>query len=243
MRVASTHPYLQVSATRSTAAGEQRYALATDANEMVSLVLLDGPDEYRGTAQAGASGTITLDSDFPAADDGIRGHYILITGGTGEGQYRQVRSYVKSSKVATISPAWTTNPDVTSTFLVVNFTRGLWGQDVASEFDRNDSSLTLGRPYYASKFSDEFNLYPVPDRIYGLLFRYYADLDQLDEVGTVFVNLLREWRSLWIQGVAVKTMQRYDEDRYTTELQIYNAMLTELTNQCCLVTAIQFRDV
>lgn len=243
MRVAPTHPYLQVAATTPTAIGEQRYALPGDANEMISLVLLDGPDDYRGTAQAAASSTITLDSDFPANDDEIIGLYVLITGGDGEGQYRGIRDYVQSTKVATISPIWADVPTVSSTFLVVNYTKGLWGQDIKSEFDRESSSLRLGKPYYASLFSDEFHLYPVPDRIYGLLFRYYVDLDQLDEASVIFLNLLREWRSLWIQGIAVKTMQRYDEDRYQLEYQIYNNMLGELANQCCTVTTIQYRDV
>lgn len=243
MRVAPDHPYLQVRATTSTTAGEQRYALPTDANTLVSLVLLNGPDEYRGTAQAAASTTITLDSDFPGDDNSIRGYYVLITGGTGAGQYREITGYVQSTKVATVDLAWTVTPTGSSTFLVVNETRGLWGQDIASEFDRYQYALSLGKPYFASRFSDEFHLYPIPDRIYGLLFRYYADLDQLDDAGTVFLNLIREWRSLWIQGIAVKTMQRYDEDRYQLELGIYNNMLTELTNQCCTVTAVQYRDV
>lgn len=242
-RVAASHPYLQTTATGHTFVGQQRYTLPTDANEFVSLVLLNGPDEYRGTAQAGSSTTITLDADFPGDDDSINGFYVLITGNTGEDQYREITDYVASTKVATVSPAWGTNPDVTSTFLVVNETKALWPKDMASEFDHERTSLSLGTPWQAAKFADEFHLYYVPDRIYGLLYRYYADLDQLDEAGTVFINLLREWRSVWIQGIAVKTMQRYDEDRYMQELGVYQAMLDQLTNQSCTVTAVQWRDV
>jgi hypothetical protein len=243
MRVAPDHPYLQLSATAATRAGEQRYALPLDANTPVSLVLLHGPENYAGTAQAAASTTITLDSDFPGADNAIRGLYVLITGGLGEGQYREILSYVASTKVATINLAWTTTPDTTSTFLVVDETTSLWHQDMASEFDKIYRSLSLGKPFIASRFADEYHLYPIPDRVYGLLFRYFVDLDQLDDAGAVFLNLVREWRSLWIQGVAVKTMQRYDEDRYQSELSIYNTMLTELTNQSCGVSAMKFRDV
>lgn len=243
MRCAASHPYLQTTATGHTFVGEQRYRLPEDANEFVSLLLLNGPDEYRGTAQAGAGSTITLDADFPGDDNAIRGNYVLITDNTGEDQYRQIRSYVNATKVATISPTWGTNPDNTSEFLVVNETRSLWPQDMASEFDKERAPYQLGTPYLATKWADEFQLYPVPDRIYGLLYRYYVDLDQLDETGDVFVNLLREWRSVWIQGVAVKTMQRYDEDRYMQELGVYQAMLDQLTNQSCTVTAAVWRDV
>lgn len=243
MRVASTHPYLQVNATTSTVKGEQRYALPDNANMPVSVVLLNGPDNYRGVVQAGTASSVTLDSDFPAGDDEIIGHYVLLTAGTGAGQYRQIRDYVASTKVATISPDWTITPDVTSEFLVVNDTRYLWPWDTASELDKEWFSLQLGTPHRASQFSDEFLLYPVPDRVYGLLFRYYVDLDRLDDATALFLNLLREWRSIWIQGVAVKTMQRYDEDRYQTELGVYQIMLDQLANQTATVSALQYRDL
>jgi hypothetical protein len=244
MRVAATHPYLQLTATSNTFVGEQRYSLPTDCNVFVSLTLLDGPDDFRGTAQAGStSSTIVLDSDFPAADDEIIGRYILITAGTGVGQYRQTRDYVQSTKVATISPVWTTTPDTTSEFLAVTANHYLWPKDMAKDFDLIENNTDRGRPRMASIFADEFNLFYVPDKVYGLLFKYYADLDQLNDTGDVFVNLLREWRSVWIQGIAVKTMQRYDEDRYFQELAVYQAMLDQLANQSCTIGQVTFRDL
>lgn len=243
MRVAPSHPYLQLTGTSCTYVGEQRYSLPDDCNEFVSLVLLDGPDDFRGTAQAGGASTITLDADFPSADDEIIGRYVLITDGTGVGQYRQIRDYVQSTKVATISPVWTTTPDNTSVFLVVTTNHYLWPRDMAKDFDLIANNSDRGRPFVASTFADEFNLYYVPDKVYGLLFKYYADLDQLNDTGDVFVNLLREWRSIWIQGIAVKTDQRYDEDRYQTEYGIYQAMLAELANQSCNIGQVTFRDL
>ena len=71
-----------------------------------------------GTAQAGASSGITLDSSAVATDDIYNGSTIRITGGTGSGQNRIISDYVGSSKVATVSEAWTTQPDNTSTFSV-----------------------------------------------------------------------------------------------------------------------------
>jgi hypothetical protein len=75
-------------------------------------------DGRTGTAQAGASATITLDSGADANDDIYNGSTIRITGGTGSGQTRIISDYVGSSKVATVSVAWTTQPDATSTFAV-----------------------------------------------------------------------------------------------------------------------------
>jgi hypothetical protein len=69
-----------------------------------------------GTAQAGASSTITLDAGASATNNLYRDQIIQITGGTGVGQCAAIQSYVGSTKVATIFPAWATTPDNTSTF-------------------------------------------------------------------------------------------------------------------------------
>lgn len=71
------------------------------------------------TAQAGAASTITLDASASATDDIYRRHLIYLTGGTGAGQSRVCVGYVGSTKVATVSPAWTTTPDNTTTFAVL----------------------------------------------------------------------------------------------------------------------------
>lgn len=75
-------------------------------------------DGRTGTAQAGGSSTITLDSGASATDDIYNGATVTITGGTGSGQIRVISDYVGSTKVATVSTAWTTQPDNTSTFSV-----------------------------------------------------------------------------------------------------------------------------
>lgn len=70
------------------------------------------------TAQAGASSTITLDASASATDNLYNGLNITITGGLGAGQTRTITAYVGSTKVATIHPNWTTNPDNTSVFAI-----------------------------------------------------------------------------------------------------------------------------
>ena len=71
------------------------------------------------TAQAGASTTITLDASASAVDDYYNHALILTTGGTGSGQYRIISDYVGSTKVATVDSAWATNPDNTTTFVIL----------------------------------------------------------------------------------------------------------------------------
>lgn len=71
------------------------------------------------TAQAGASGSVTLDASASSTTDFYKGDIIYLTGGTGAGQYRLCTAYNGTTKVATVLPAWATNPDNTSTFAVI----------------------------------------------------------------------------------------------------------------------------
>lgn len=73
-----------------------------------------------GTAQAGGATSLTLDAGASAVDDAYNGMHVNITAGTGSGQQRTISDYVGATKVATVSVAWTTNPDATSVFRITN---------------------------------------------------------------------------------------------------------------------------
>jgi hypothetical protein len=73
-----------------------------------------------GTAQAGGASTITLRTGAVATDDYYNGAYVTITGGTGVGQTRKITAYAGSTtKVATVDSNWVTNPDNTSTYIIL----------------------------------------------------------------------------------------------------------------------------
>jgi hypothetical protein len=84
------------------------------------------PTVRTGTAQAGAAGSITLDSGASAITDYYVGCIVRTTGGTGGGggsgalnnQARVITAYNGSTKAATIEPPWETTPDSTTTFAV-----------------------------------------------------------------------------------------------------------------------------
>jgi hypothetical protein len=81
------------------------------------------------TAQAGStSTTIVLAAGSSATNDVYNGRYIRITGGTGNGQLRVITDYVGATKTATVSPAWTTTPSVTSTYTISIFSSSSVGQ-------------------------------------------------------------------------------------------------------------------
>lgn len=84
-----------------------------------SLASLDSPVLESGTAQAGASGSVTLRSGASSTDSLYNGLVVAIYGGTGAGQARVITGYVGSTKVASVDQNWTTNPDNTSTYKIV----------------------------------------------------------------------------------------------------------------------------
>jgi len=98
----------------------------------LQLKISSGSILNSGTAQAGASGTITLASGASSDDDTYNSQIVRITGGTGIGQSRRISDYTGSSRVAAVSSNWTTTPDSSSTYEVG------W-QD--SEFSINDISI------------------------------------------------------------------------------------------------------
>ena len=72
-----------------------------------------------GTARAGTVSSVTLDSGASSTDNFYRGLALYIVGGTGIGQVGLITGYVGSTKVATTSPQWRTNPDNTSVFALL----------------------------------------------------------------------------------------------------------------------------
>ncbi len=107
--------------TVSTNNDKTGYSLSTTPLASTSIV------SASGTASAGAASTLTL-TGASAVDSTYNGQTILITGGTGVGQARVISGYVGATKVATVSPAWSTTPDNTSTFTVVSMGRAVVDQ-------------------------------------------------------------------------------------------------------------------
>tara|TARA_R100000030_G_scaffold5710_1_gene3899 strand:+ start:965 stop:3163 length:2199 start_codon:yes stop_codon:yes gene_type:complete len=92
-----------------------------------------------GTAQAGGASTITLKSSSSyTSDDDPNGMFITLTSGTGSGQTRHIEDYVASTKVATVYPAWDTQPDATTGYKVEAFAPTTVGEyaQVTSTFGR-----------------------------------------------------------------------------------------------------------
>jgi hypothetical protein len=73
-----------------------------------------------GTAQTGTGTSITLQvSGSSTVTDLYKGNFVVISSGTGAGQSRVISAYNGGTLVATVSRAWTVNPDATSLYSVI----------------------------------------------------------------------------------------------------------------------------
>jgi hypothetical protein len=92
-----------------------------------------------GTAQAGASTSITLDSGASATDNIYDGATVFITAGTGARQSNEITAYNGTTKVATVRNTWVTNPASDSVFVLWP---GAVPVDLGTVWDANRSSHT-----------------------------------------------------------------------------------------------------
>lgn len=72
----------------------------------------------QGTATSGGGQTLTLQTALGADNRGV-GCLLVIVSGTGSGQAGFITAYGNSSRVATISHPWVTNPDSTSVYAII----------------------------------------------------------------------------------------------------------------------------
>lgn len=107
------------------------------------------------TAQAGASGTITLDASASAVNDFYNGALIYLTGGTGAGQYAIITDYVGATKVASILPSWRTTPDNTTAFAIYpNGMVDLQSVGLTRGYEPSVPGAVLANLYYINDFGD-----------------------------------------------------------------------------------------
>jgi len=228
-------------------AGKGYLVTPADLDAAIHIDVYSGPEDYAGTAQAGTSSTITLAADFAADESAIQGLFIFITGGTGVGQHRQILNLDTSTKVLTPNAAWLTTPDSTSTYLIATEMKRLVRDDEANWFSKQ-LAPNIGFPKFytvtsiapPSGSAPAYRIFPAPDHNrYACVMTYRPNLTLLDETGTLFVKHLRERRSLWMQGTKVQAMQRYDDDRYSQALQIWELMLKKYATHNYNMTQVE----
>lgn len=102
----------------TTPAGGDSFVLLATEGPQSTVVTQDVDITLTGTAQTGASTSITLPAGASAVTDFYEYQVCTLTGGTGAGQSRIITAYNGTTKVATVDSAWATNPNNTTTFVL-----------------------------------------------------------------------------------------------------------------------------
>ena len=215
-----------------TTVGINRMALPTDFDQEMSISLLTG--DNTGTAQAGAALTITLEDGEGASEADVVGNYILITGGTGENELRQVTTYSTTTYIATISRAWGTNPSSDSTYRIIDNEQELDIEGV-QEIGIIGNSWATGKPSSYTYFNEGVNRYILFDKppdvsTYGIIFRYYSNIHLIDtaEGSTIMTAIYRDWRNALVYGVASKIAEDEDDTKYSVFKAEYESEVNDL---------------
>ena len=217
---------LQTMAILVTTNGQSRYALPTDFLSDLTMKRLDGT--LYGTAQAGAVGSITLAADDAQEEGDMIGVDILVYSNTGKGSMSQCTAYNSTTKVATVTPDFTTAPDSTSGYLIISSYKDLT-ESPRWDFDKNITVPSQDAPTHFTPIGDADNgeiiLWPTPYRSsaipWGLQLSYYTDLMELDLTGTLMATLYKKWRNIWVLGVKYKQFEADDDDRVESAKNAY----------------------
>ena len=116
------HHILAYNGTSKVAVIDDDWVVQPDATSEYVIFGSGSHDENgEGQAQAGAASTITLDPTASAIDDTYNKAWVVIVSGTGVGQARRISDetgYNGTTKVATVTEDWVTQPDATSGYFI-----------------------------------------------------------------------------------------------------------------------------
>lgn len=215
--------------------GVQQYSNPNDYASDMSIKFATGG--IYGTAQAGATNTITLASSFTGTAADIVGKEIVVSSGVGVGGISTVYGYVPGTKIASVSPDFSTAPINGSGYVILDYYQTLTESPIW-ENGNSQFSQDKGYPLYYLPFGDgtngKFLLNPIPWREDNqpmvLINRYKADLTEADAVGPLMLTLYQKWQPLWISGLRWKALQNDDDSRAPGVFQEYQKSLRDLVN-------------
>jgi hypothetical protein len=213
--------------------GISRYDFPAAASSVLTARCFYG-DEL-GDVQAATAATITLDEDEDDGEDELEGEELFIYSGTGKGELSRIYSYDDDTLIASVHPAWGTQPVADDEYVKVQDTIELNIQSVVY-YDKIQSNAQPGRPESMFPIGSGNNygyyeLYPIPDteddHYYAVHMRYFVNLMTLDLTGDRIKILYQRWRNLWMQGIKARRLDQDDDNRAGVEMQKYFAMVKD----------------
>lgn len=211
--------------------GQSKYSNPSDFSSDLSLTILDG--NVRGTAQAGSSGSITLAADDASGSE-IVGKEIVILSGTGQASWSQITAYDDTTKLATVTPNFTTAPGSGSGYMIVDLEHPVDSRPIFQRDGLRQIPVTgIANEFYPIGDEDygEFVLNKAPDKAYAARLRYYANIMRVDTDSQHFSTILQRWRSIFVCGIEYKQLDDNDDDKDGKAEARYNAKLQTLINR------------
>ncbi len=223
----------------ATTTGLSEYSMPSDMASLDTAKLLEGANS--GVCQAGGSTTtVKLAATISATEAWMKGKEIIVylTATPSTAVVSQCTAFDTSTKVATISPAWSPSPDTTYSYIVVDIKYPL-GIDATWSIDKEHYPMSKQRPISISPIgtkgtgntSDKFITFQTPDKTYGIELRGTVNLMKMDEATDLHGELLYRWRNLWIQGIKARQLEDDDDDRAASEMQKYQFMLSAIASR------------
>ena len=223
----SSHKLVETTAVVLATKGTQVYDFPSDCDQIIDITVLDGT--ARDTLQSATASTATLVSSDNANENARIGRELVLLSGTGSGQRRTMLGWTAPQATA-LSANWSTVPVSTTTYLVADTYTPL-SEAVGDAWNAESDRTLLDRPTAYLESGRTYAIRPVPDKIYPLLVRYWIDLQKVDLASTAFTDLLRTWRSLYNQGIFVKTLRDEDDMREPQEFVRYQGMISRVTGK------------
>jgi hypothetical protein len=216
--------------------GQSLYTFPADFSSIRQMTLLDGATT--GLARGGTLNSITLTALDAGTSNGYLGKQILVYAGTAINQMAQIIAFNATTKLATITPAFTVAPVIGDSYMIIDNYFDINPMPV-DDYDNYATSTMPGIPNSFAPIGDpstgSYYLYPTPSRSsgipWGIAIRYFADLTLLDLAGPTMATIYRRWRNLLTQGVFVKCLQSYDDNRTQKELETYYALVAAVCSR------------
>jgi len=205
-----------------------KYPLPADFESVLGITLITG--DHTGTLSAVYSATsVMLAADEDATEDEVEGGFLLITLGTGVDQCVQIQAWNETTKIATLTEAFTVTPIVGDSYMLITEMDKL--DNVPVNFYVEKNAIDKGTPNSYTIVADPtygyILVYPAPKDAAGLRILYFADLRMVDLTSVQYSTILRRWAHVFEQGVYVWSLGE-DDDRYEREDAKYWKMLREV---------------
>lgn len=149
--IGEAHHILSYNGTTKVAIIDDDWITQPAAGDTYQIYGASAFDAVTGLASAGGANTITLAAtQTSAVTDYYINQSIYIASGTGAGQRRRINAYNGTTKVATVSSNWATNPDTTSAYMIyegnqvyVDVNNDKTGYALTQAFPTNFAALSI----------------------------------------------------------------------------------------------------